>query len=108
MSHCRFPQELDEEYLVIWDGFSNPPWKSMSEDELRRWLRDRGSEGYSFPLNPVWPVRDQGWYEVLMSQRSSEQVANLEKWFPPDSGVMAKIERMHTTFPNGFLPRKFE
>ena len=76
MSHCRFPQELDEEYLVIWDGFSNPPWKSMSEDELRRWLRDRGSEGYSFPLNPKWVLCDAGWYDLLRKLLESEGARN--------------------------------
>ena len=101
-----FPQELDREYLVIWDGFGGlSPWKSFSEDGVRKWLKERAAEGYSFPLNPVWPVRDPGWYDVLRSQSSSEQVENLEKWYPPEAGIMAKIERIHSAFPNGFAPK---
>ena len=59
------PQELDEEFLVVWDGFSDPPWESRSEPELRKFLLERVQEGYTFPVNPVWPVRDPGWFEVL-------------------------------------------
>ena len=37
----------------------------MTESELRAFLLERAKEGYSFPVNPVWPVRDKGWLEVL-------------------------------------------
>ena len=33
-----FPQELDKEFLVVWDGFSNPPWKAFKEADLRDFL----------------------------------------------------------------------
>ena len=26
-----FPQDLDDEFLVVWDGFTSPPWKSFKE-----------------------------------------------------------------------------
>merc|ERR1712232_169124 len=59
-----FPQELDVEYLIVWDGFEGKDWDYVAEDELRVFLCDRAREGFSFPLNPVWLVRDHGWYEV--------------------------------------------
>merc|ERR1712183_658854 len=62
-SNFYFPQELDDEFLAVWHGFPNKPWAYKSEEALREWLLERIAEGYSFPLNPVWPVRDQGWYE---------------------------------------------
>ena len=103
-----FPQELDKDYLVIWDGFTEDPkrpWQAMKEPELRQWLRSRASDGYSFPINPVWPVRDPGWYDVLQSlQRSSEQQDNMQSWFPPEAGILAKIDALHSAHPKGFCP----
>ena len=61
-----FPQELDKEFLCVWDGISanptsdNPSWKAVGEAELRTWLMDRVREGYGFPMNPVWAIRDPG------------------------------------------------
>jgi CRP-like cAMP-binding protein len=98
-----FPQELDDEFLVVWDGFSHPPWKSFKEPELRKFLIDRCADGYSFPLNPVWPVRDPGWLEVLHALRAQETGrANLRSWFPPESGVLEQIEALQRRFPKGF------
>jgi len=98
-----FPQELDTEYLVVWDGFvTDKPWDYKSEEELRTWLLERIAEGYHFPLNPVWPVRDPGWYDVYSALRSSEpaQLA-LQAWYPPGSGIMEQIEAIHKEFPAG-------
>eukprot|EP00435_Cladocopium_sp_Y103_P038730 s21_g10.t1 len=66
-----FPQELDDEFMVVWDGYPDPPWKILKEPDLRTFLKARAKEGYCFPLNPVWPIRDKGWYEVLASLRKS-------------------------------------
>jgi hypothetical protein len=98
-----FPQELDEEFLIIWDGFPDKPWDYKSEEGLRNWLRERIKEGYAFPMNPVWPVRDAGWYEVLQDLRASESAhAPLKSWFPPESDLLGKIEQIHEDFPDGF------
>jgi len=103
-----FPQELDKDFLVIWDGFANeppdnPPWRTMKEADMRRFLLDRAKEGYGFPLNPVWPVRDEGWYEVLQALKANpESARNLNSWFPPDSRVMEKIEQIHKAHPGCF------
>jgi len=98
-----FPQELDDEFLVIWDGFSNPPWQSFKEPDLRQFLLERVKDGFSFPINPVWPVRDQGWIEVLNSLLASPDGAkNLKSWFPTESGVIEKIRAIHSANPGGF------
>jgi len=99
-----FPQELDPEYLVVWEGFSaDRPWSYLPEPDLRSWLVERAAEGYSFPLNPVWPVRDAGWYEVLQALRKSMSASQaLEAWFPQESGILAKIDAMHEKYPDGF------
>lgn len=134
-----FPQDLDEEFLIVWDGvaspteapgarmhphpkltrlclvtdplmsrcsgFESPPWRSVSEPELRDFLLARCKDGYSFPINPVWPIRDKGWYEVLNALKANEDgKANLKSWFPPHAGVLERIETLHAAHPEGFAP----
>merc|ERR1719491_2509474 len=64
-----FPQELDTEYLIVWFKFempgTHPPWEYVTEEGLRKFLLDRIDEGYCFPMNPVWAIRDPQWYEVF-------------------------------------------
>ena len=99
-----FPQELDPDFLVVWDGLNSPPWKTVTEIELRTFLLERAKEGYSFPINPVWPVRDAGWLEVLKAlQANEEAAANLTSWFPPESGVLQRIEQIQKLHPKGFV-----
>ena len=109
-----FPQELDEEFLCVWEGFGDAaaaglgspsptrqPWKMLSEPELRAFLLDRCADGFSFPLNPIWPIRDKGWHEVLQAlQTHEEAVANLASWFPDE--VLQTIEEVHAAHPGGF------
>ena len=102
-----FPQELDAEFLVVWDGLDSPPWKTVKEPELRAFLLERAKEGYSFPLNPVWPVRDAGWLEVLEALQQQEEASqNLQSWFPPASGVIERIEQLHAAHPQGFVVKR--
>jgi len=99
------PQELDDEYLVIWDGFEedDKPWTYMDEDEMRDFLLSRVEEGYSCPLNPVWLVRDEGWFEVFEAQcQNPETKRILEAWYPEESGIVKLIEEIHEKFPDGF------
>merc|ERR1711964_816657 len=65
-----FPQELDESYLVVWEGFPDIPWSYKTEEELRAFLLERVVDGYCFPLNPVWPVRDKGWYDIYKALKA--------------------------------------
>eukprot|EP00927_Polykrikos_kofoidii_P046169 TRINITY_DN40369_c0_g1_i1.p1 TRINITY_DN40369_c0_g1~~TRINITY_DN40369_c0_g1_i1.p1 ORF type:complete len:1024 (+),score=149.68 TRINITY_DN40369_c0_g1_i1:102-3074(+) len=98
-----FPQELDDEYLVVWNEYDDKPWRYISEKELRSFLLARAEENFSFPLNPVWPIRDEGWYDVFQALRCSPSAApNLRSWFPPESGIMQTIERMHLDNPTSF------
>jgi hypothetical protein len=104
-----FPQELDTEYLVVWEGFPDKPWQYEDEPGLREFLLERIAEGYSFPLNPVWPVRDDGWYEVFERLRKKSQEdrgtytdSTFYSWFPSSSGLLEKIQAIHQSFPKGF------
>lgn len=104
-----FPQELDPEYLVVWDGFPDKPWDYVDERALRRFLTDRAEDGFLFPLNPVWPVRDQGWYEVLQTMRKNPEAADAMKaWYPefggPDAGktILSMIDEIRNESPEGF------
>ncbi|CAE7390187.1 pkaR, partial [Symbiodinium sp. CCMP2456] len=96
-----FPQELDSEYLIVWHGFSGKPWEYHDQQGLLKFLRERIAEGYCFPLNPVWPVRDPGWYEVYSELVASQAArSTMACWFPEDA--MSRIESMHQEFPEGF------
>mmetsp|Transcript_17932 Transcript_17932/g.56104 ORF Transcript_17932/g.56104 Transcript_17932/m.56104 type:complete len:805 (-) Transcript_17932:69-2483(-) len=101
-----FPQELDEEFLVIWEDFPDKPWAYMDEEDLREFLLDRVDDGFSFPLNPVWPVRDPDWYEVYRALCDSEAAREpLEAWYPQESGIRESVEALHEQHPEGFVPR---
>lgn len=99
-----FPQELDDNYLVVWQGFPDIPWVYKTEPELREFLMERAREGYSFPLNPVWPVRDKGWYEVMAALKCNETtVKTMEAWWVPDSEIRERSEEFHKQHPEGFI-----
>jgi len=101
-----FPQELDDEFLCIWEGYqtaTEPPWRTLTEKELRQFLLDRAADNFSFPINPVWPIRDEGWCEILKALQNNKESASLNAWFPPSSGVLAEIERIRKAYPKGFL-----
>lgn len=104
-----FPQELDDEFMVVWDGYPDPPWKILKEPDLRSFLKARAKEGYCFPLNPVWPIRDRGWYEVLASLRKSPVELNqrsLGGWFSTEA--LSRIDEIHGDFPDGFGQSKMK
>jgi len=106
----HFPQELDEEFLIIWEGLKEK-WQYVNESELQSFLAERAKEGYVFPLNPVWPVRDQGWYDVLKALRDNPTSNKmLATWYPADSGVLSLIDQLHSKYPGCFQqlasPRK--
>mmetsp|Transcript_15703 Transcript_15703/g.28274 ORF Transcript_15703/g.28274 Transcript_15703/m.28274 type:complete len:1025 (-) Transcript_15703:106-3180(-) len=95
-----FPQELDSEYLIVWHGMPEKPWDYVPEPALRNFLLDRVKEGYSFPLNPVWPLRDKGWYEVLTALKESTAARGpLLSWYP--ERILERMERLVQEFPAG-------
>jgi hypothetical protein len=99
-----FPQELDDDYLVIWEGFDDnlgKPWDYMAEDELRDFLEERIDEGYTFPMNPVWALRDCGWFELWDQMSESDACTqNMEAWYP--GNIASLIREAHEEFPDGF------
>ena len=106
------PQELDDEYLVIWDGFerlpllerSKVPWQYVTRDGLRHFLSARIAEGYALPLNPKWCLCD-GWYglfEQLLQSDAARQA--VDAWYPPGSGLRERMAAIHSAHPNGFVP----
>ncbi|CAK9052876.1 unnamed protein product [Durusdinium trenchii] len=98
-----FPQDLDDEFLVISGTFGAEPWRYMKEPELREFLMDSISQGYSFPLNPKWIICDAGWRDVFQQLRAGEgSQKHLASWFPPDSGLMDTIDELCQKFPEGF------
>mmetsp|Transcript_21290 Transcript_21290/g.47014 ORF Transcript_21290/g.47014 Transcript_21290/m.47014 type:complete len:772 (-) Transcript_21290:99-2414(-) len=98
-----FPQELDDEFLVIWEGFPDKPWSYKSEEKVRMFLMDRIAEGFCFPLNPVWPVRDQGWYSILEAIRKLHSEGPVNAWYPPGTNILERIDELHRRFPAGFV-----
>eukprot|EP00811_Abedinium_folium_P036913 NODE_9578_length_1413_cov_7.576983.p1 GENE.NODE_9578_length_1413_cov_7.576983~~NODE_9578_length_1413_cov_7.576983.p1 ORF type:complete len:434 (-),score=49.35 NODE_9578_length_1413_cov_7.576983:111-1268(-) len=92
-----FPQELDSSYLIIWENFNATlqlEWQYQDEAGLRKFLMDRISEGFTFPLNPVWPVRDPAWYEI------HKALIPTAKWLP--ERLIEKIDAIHRECPCGF------
>lgn len=104
-----FPQDLDDQYLIIYHPFPGKPWKYATEPELREFLLERASEGFTFPLNPVWPVRDDGWFSVLQALRENDAGREgLSSFLPPESGILDKVDRavkeladLNVLSPNG-------
>merc|ERR1719199_175994 len=55
-------------------------------------------------MNPVWAVRDRGWYEVLQALREHpESAGQLAAWDPPGAGITELIDEIHKQCPDGFL-----
>lgn len=98
-----FPQELDDEFLVVWDGFPEKPWQYLSEAKLRDWLLARIGDEYTFPLNPIWPIRDKGWMDVLQALLGSQNAQIMKAWLPDDSGLLTRIMDLNRLHPNGFV-----
>ncbi|CAK9076529.1 unnamed protein product [Durusdinium trenchii] len=104
-----FPQEFDAEYLVVWHGLPGKPWAYYDPGALQKFLMERIEEGFSFPINPVWPVRDPGWYEIFSALlRREDAKKSLKAWFPPHRSVVECIESIHEAFPQGFQTTKAE
>ena len=96
-------QELDDEYLVVWDGFDSVPWRYFGPVELRTFLLERIPEGFSFPLNPKWLLCDEGWWEVYAALQASDAAAQaLEAWFP--GGLRDEMAAIRAAYPVGFQP----
>jgi len=97
------PQERDEDYLVVWDGYDDIPWRYMPQCDLRDFLHERIEEGYCLPLNPVWVVRDPDWHEIYEALLENDDTKTVcDAWYPPGSKVREKIQAMYAEFPDCF------
>lgn len=106
-----FPQELDDQFLVILESASGVAvhWKYVNKNELRDILSTKVDEGYTFPLNPKWVLCDHGWkdiYDKLMDSKKPNVQQSLEVWYPPESGIREQIEEIHSNHPQGFQSEK--
>ena len=100
-----FPQELDPEFLVIWEGFDKVPWKYLNASKLQAFLHERCADGFSFPLNLKWVLCDPGWYELFLALRASDAAKpSLDAWFPPSSGLLDRVAAIRAAHPGGFVP----
>merc|ERR1719265_1169944 len=70
---------------------------------MRQFLLDRMDDGYCFPMNPVWPCRDKGWWEVWEKSLKVTPPANVAAWYSKKLQVRDIIERIHAACPNGFI-----
>merc|ERR1711977_508323 len=74
---------------------------------MRKFLFERIPEGYCFPLNPAWPLRDPGWYDILQALRNNPACRDcMTSWYPPTSGLLDDIDRIHRKYPGGFKTMK--
>jgi hypothetical protein len=101
-----FPQELDEEFLVISENIGgNVPWKYVDVNQLQAFLDSQIDLGYTFPLNPKWLVCDPGWkkiYDKLFASQKPNVQDSLNVWYPPESGLREQIEDITNRCPDGF------
>mmetsp|Transcript_28719 Transcript_28719/g.32843 ORF Transcript_28719/g.32843 Transcript_28719/m.32843 type:complete len:825 (+) Transcript_28719:89-2563(+) len=111
-----FPQELDDQFLVIGWGLdttttatpSSIPWVYVGAEGLQQILLKKIKEGYTFPLNPKWVLCDDGWkevYDALQGSQAAHVQNSLNCWFPPKSGIREKIDELCQKYPKGFQRR---
>lgn len=103
-----FPQELDDEFLVVRGTGSNlpiPKYKYMKLNELQSFLSGCIDLGFTFPLNPKWVLCDSGWktlWDKLTGSNHPNVQLSINAWYPPGSGLKECIESIHRQYPEGF------
>mmetsp|Transcript_18787 Transcript_18787/g.52487 ORF Transcript_18787/g.52487 Transcript_18787/m.52487 type:complete len:837 (+) Transcript_18787:293-2803(+) len=104
-----FPQELDDDFLVISDDlpekYGGRNWVYVDQYDLQEILKYKIHQGFTFPLNPKWVLCDPGWKEVydeLFNSKKPNVKESLDCWFPPNSGIRESIDRIHEMYPHGF------
>lgn len=107
-----FPQELDEEFLVISNDLPDTSlqWKYVDVHHLLSILSSKVDEGFTFPLNPKWILADgPKWkrlYDKMLNSQHPNIVHSMEVWFPRESGIREQIERIYAAYPNGFYGKQ--
>jgi len=104
--NLSFPQELDPEFLIVWESFEGQPWQYKNETDLRAFLLERAKEGFCFPVNPCWPIRNKGWMEILKTLQSVPASAKVyESWYPSKLKIAERICEIRNANPEGFIQR---
>mmetsp|Transcript_20561 Transcript_20561/g.28624 ORF Transcript_20561/g.28624 Transcript_20561/m.28624 type:complete len:164 (+) Transcript_20561:1674-2165(+) len=107
-----FPQELDEEFLIISDPsivHGTVAWQYVDQAGLQKFLTEMINRGFTFPLNPKWILCDPGWkdiYDKLLESDRTNVQESLNTWFPKNSGIREKIEEIYQKNPNGFTRQR--
>ena len=99
-----FPQELDDEFLVI-GGNLGAKYKYMTLPELQTFLSDTIDKGFTFPLNPKWVLCDEGWsalWDKLVGSTHPNVQLSISAWYPPGSGLRKRIEEVRQKYPEGY------
>jgi len=104
-----FPQDLDEEWLIVSESLpDDPKWRYVGAEELLDFLFERVKEGFTFPLNPKWVLCDDArWkelYDCLLASEAPCVQESLEAWMPKT--VRDKIEVIRARYPEGFVSDK--
>merc|ERR1712150_38764 len=101
-----FPQELDDEFLVIsHDLPGDLRWRYVDKKGLQDVMLKQIDLGYTFPINPKWILCDRGWksiYDKLMASQRANVQESLQIWYPKETGIREKIEEIYNRYPNGF------
>ncbi|KAL9178294.1 hypothetical protein ACHAXT_001722 [Thalassiosira profunda] len=101
-----FPQEIDDELLVISDTLpGNVKWKKVNVQELQDLLITKIDEGFTFPINPKWVLCDPGWrrvYDKLLASQKPNVQDSINCWLPPGTGLRAEIDAISEKHPLGF------
>ena len=103
-----FPQDLDDEYLIVDDQLTKSegkPYLYVSREQLKIFLLERIAKGFCFPLNPKWVLCDpEYWWAIYEAMLSSPAAAQaLECWLPQSSELRGKIAQVHAQHPDGFM-----
>lgn len=108
-----FPQDLDDEFLVISDYLPGQElsWTYVDTYGLMGILSEKLDHGYTFPLNPKWVLCDDPGWKILWDKLMASDEANtrgaLSAWYPND--IRQKIEHICQMHPHGFIvPEPYE
>merc|ERR1712007_49437 len=80
------------------DHHPHIPWKYCNMEELLKFLQERCGDGFLFPINPVWPARHPGWFEIYQKLKDVEGVG---AWL--DAELCQMIETIAKDYPDGFV-----
>lgn len=100
-----FPQELDDEFLVIGGNLGGAKYKYMKLTELQDFLSGCIDLGFTFPLNPKWVLCDEGWkalWDKLTGSTHPNVQLSINAWYPPGSGLKERINEIRQQHPDGF------